>query len=230
MYIPNPNKNLIINVYNCNWYRIPIKTHIITKDDNIFDVVDKYAKNLLQNDDVLFLSEKVVAITQGRSYAIDDIKVSWLAKFLAKYVTKSEYGIGVSIPQTMQLAINEVGYIRIIIAAFIAFITKLFGIKGMFYVIAGDKVRGIDGPTEYTIAPYNTHATLIPKDPDKVSQQISDKYNIGVVIIDANDLGVNVLGASKDIDRNWASLVFADNPLGQTNEQTPLCIVRKCID
>jgi len=49
-----------------------------------------------------------------------------------------------------------------------------------------------------------------------------------VVIIDANDLGVNVLGKSnKNISDDFCQKVFKDNPLGQASEQTPLCIVRK---
>jgi asparagine synthase (glutamine-hydrolysing) len=50
---------------------------------------------------------------------------------------------------------------------------------------------------------------------------------VGVAIIDANDIGVNVLGASKGVDVELIKELFKDNPLGQTTEQTPLCIVRK---
>ena len=52
-----------------------------------------------------------------------------------------------------------------------------------------------------------------------------------VVIIDANDLGVAVLGkSSKDITDDFCKNVFKDNPLGQSAEQTPLCIVRKIVE
>jgi hypothetical protein len=48
------------------------------------------------------------------------------------------------------------------------------------------------------------------------------------VIIDANDLGANVLGrSSKNITDTFCKGVFKDNPLGQASEQTPVCIVRK---
>jgi asparagine synthase (glutamine-hydrolysing) len=47
-----------------------------------------------------------------------------------------------------------------------------------------------------------------------------------VVIIDANDIGIRVEGSSRGVDRSWACGVFADNPLGQSREQTPMAIVR----
>jgi hypothetical protein len=69
---------------------------------------------------------------------------------------KSPYGIGLSIPETMHFAIKEVGVIRILFAAFAAAIlTKIFRIKGVFYVLAGSKAASIDGPTGGTIPPFN---------------------------------------------------------------------------
>jgi hypothetical protein len=46
-------------------------------------------------------------------------------------------------------------------------------------------------------------------------------------VIDANDAGCAVLGASPGIDRRFVQLLFADNPLGQAREQTPICLVRE---
>ena len=48
-----------------------------------------------------------------------------------------------------------------------------------------------------------------------------------VAIIDANDAGCAVLGASPGIDRRFVERLFADNPLGQAREQTPICVVRE---
>ena len=181
-------------------------------------------------NDIIAVSEKVVAITQGRSYDLRKIKPSPLARILAKYVKKSPYGIGVSIPQTMQLAIEEAGAARILIAAFISAITKVVGIKGMFYRIAGRKVAAIDGPVDYAIPPYNKHCSKAPKNPDKVCAEIAGLLGCQTVIIDANDLGVEVLGrSSKKISKKLIKEIFADNPLGQTNEQTPLSIVRRVL-
>ena len=48
-----------------------------------------------------------------------------------------------------------------------------------------------------------------------------------VAVIDANDAGCVVLGASPGLDRQLVVRLFADNPLGQAREQTPVCVVRE---
>jgi asparagine synthase (glutamine-hydrolysing) len=45
-----------------------------------------------------------------------------------------------------------------------------------------------------------------------------------VVIIDANDIGRNVLGSAADRPDVFFEKLFADNPLGQGSEQTPLAV------
>ena len=217
-----------IEVAGKSYSRLPIKTHVITKDDDILDVVERYAKPLLQTGDIFFISERVVAITQGRAYPIKDIKPSWLARILVKFVHKSPYGIGLGSPWTMELAIREAGIFRMLIAALASAITKPFGLRGVFYRVVGKNINAIDGPCSYTLPPFNEYAKLGPKDPDKVARQICERFGHEVVIIDANDLGVNILGKSNTkISDEFCEQVFRDNPLGQTNEQTPLCLVRK---
>ena len=98
----------------------------------------------------------------------------------------------------------------------------------MFYRVCGRRVAAIDGPCDYTLPPYNTYATLGPKKPHQVAKAISASLQgVPVVVIDANDLGVDILGVSgREIDIRWAKAVFAGNPLGQSDEQTPLGLVR----
>lgn len=224
----NSGKSLIIDLAGDKWARLPIKTHVVTKDDNIVEVVKRYAKPHLLNNDILFMSERIVAITQGRAFPIKDIKPSPLAKFLVKFVHKSPYGIGLGSPWTMELAIREAGVSRILTGALASAITKPFGIKGIFYKVVGKNINAIDGPCDYTLPPYNKYAKLGPAEPEKVAMNLKSKINCDVVIIDANDLGAAVLGKSnKDISDVFCKNVFKDNPLGQSAEQTPLCIVRK---
>jgi F420-0:gamma-glutamyl ligase-like protein len=225
---PNPGKNLYIEFDGCKYARFPVKTHIVTKDDDIVVICKKYAGPYLQNNDLLFISERIVAISQGRAFPIQDIKPSLLAKFLVKFVHKSPYGIGLGSPWTMELAIKEAGVLRIIMGALAAAVTKPFGIRGVFYKVVGKHINAIDGPCDYTLPPYNKYAKLGPAEPDKVAKKIKTEINHDVVIIDANDLGVAVLGKSdKNISDVFCKNVFKDNPLGQSSEQTPLCIVRK---
>ena len=227
MLEPNVGKKLEITVEGKTWARFPVKTPVIKKDDDLVKIIKETAGSYLQPDDFIFISEKIVAISQGRAYPIKDIKPSWLANFLVKFVYKSPYGIGLGSPWTMQLAIQEVGSLRILFAALLAAFTKPLGIKGVFYLVSGRTVAAIDGPCSYTLPPYNEYAKLGPAKPHKVANFLSEKLGHQIVIIDANDLGVNVLGkSSRVISDKWAEAIFKDNPLGQTNEQTPVCLVR----
>jgi hypothetical protein len=169
----------------------------------------------------------MVAITQGRSHPMSEIRPGRLARFLVRFVTRPGYGIGLGTPETMQLAIDEVGAPRILLAAAVSGITKPLGIHGLFYRIAGPQAAAIDGPTSYTIPPYNQAATLGPRDPDGAARALAAALDRPVAVIDANDAGCNVLGASPGLDRRLVIRLFADNPLGQSREQTPICVVRR---
>ena len=150
-----------------------------------------------------------------------------MANFLSRFVTKTPIGIGLGSPETMQLAIEEVGLLRILLASFFGFLFKIFNIKGVFYIIAGSKARSIDGAVEYAIPPYNTYVSKGPLKANKVAEKISEELKTPVVIVDANDFGVNILGASQGINKKLITKIIKDNPLGQSNEQTPIGIIRE---
>src|SRR4051794_28912298 len=88
------------------YLRIPIRTHVLTADDHIAAVVDRYAKPVAQPGDVVFISETAVAIMQGRARDWRKIKPSWLARKLSKLVYKSPYGVGLRSPYAMQTALE----------------------------------------------------------------------------------------------------------------------------
>jgi len=225
---PNQGKNLEIEVNQKNWLRLPIKTHVITKNDDLFSIMEKYALPFLKSKDILFISERIIAIMQGRAFPINDIKPSWLANFLVKFVHRSPYGIGLKSPWTMELAIREAGVFRILYAALASMITKPFGVRGVFYKAVGKNINAIDGPCSYTLPPYNNYAKLGPKNPNQVARDLKSKIKNEIIIIDANDIGVAVLGKSDtQITDEFCQQVFRDNPLGQSDEQTPMCIVRQ---
>ncbi len=225
--LPNPSKKLIIQVNGISYARYPIKTHLVVPSDNAADVVVKYAKQHIKPGDIVFISEKMVAITQGRSYPLHQIKASALATWLSRFVIKTPIGIGLGSPQTMQLAIEEVGALRILLAAAIGFLGKLIGIKGLFYIIAGHKARSIDGAVPYAVPPYNTHVSKGPAHASKVCETISQAIGVPVAIVDANDFGVNILGASSGVNKKLIAAIIKDNPLGQGAEQTPIGIIRQ---
>ena len=225
--IQNKGKNLVIEIDGRKFARYPVKTKLITPEDrDISPIVAQYAKPYTQPGDIVFMSEKAVAITQGRAYDIKDIKASWLATFLSRHVTKTPVGIGLGSPETMQLALEEVGVVRILCAACFGALGKLIGIKGLFYVIAGDGARSIDGAVPYAIPPYNNYVSKGPVNANQVAQKIAREIGVAVAIVDANDIGVNILGVSEGVNKKFIALAIKDNPLGQSDEQTPIGIIR----
>lgn len=225
---PNEGKNEIIEVEGVSYRRLPIKTHVITDQDKIEEVAEQYAKGIMEEGDVLFISEKCVACTQKRAIPMEEIHPRPLAKLLCKFVYKSPYGIGLSIPQTMEMALQECGTLKILWAAFWSALGKLFGKRGIFYDIAGAKARSIDGPCDCTIPPYNHYVVLGPKDPDKVSRDIKAHIGFDVCVVDINDIDGVILGVSDEsMSRELYAKILKDNPLGQSGQQTPMGIIRK---
>lgn len=228
-----------ITVNGKAYERYPVKTDLFEKGDNyVKKIADYILQQKLKPKKKWFVavSEKIIAISQGRSYFLWEINPGRWAKILSKLVKKTPSGIGLGSPWTMQLAINEVGLTKILLASAAALLTRPFGVKGVFYHVAGRKVAAIDGPTEYSLYPSNVSAKLAPKDPQQVAEKIHEEVLkgmtsqqkrsfLGVVIIDANDLGQNVLGNSTELDNSLAEKIFSDNPMGQAKEQTPLAIV-----
>lgn len=224
---PNEGRELHASIDGVVYARHPVRTHLVTADDDAVEVASRYVGQLGPDVALVAVSERMVAITQGRSHPMSEIRPGRLARFLVRFVTRPGYGIGLGTPETMQLAIDEVGAPRILLAALVSGLTKPLGIHGLFYRIAGPQAGAIDGPTSYTIPPYNQAATLGPRDPQGAARSLAAALDRPVAIIDANDAGCNVLGASPGLDRRLVIRLFADNPLGQSREQTPICVVRR---
>ncbi len=226
----NAGKALTVEIDGSQYSRIPIRTRVVLPGDDLDAFIREYATDAVQPGDIFFVTEKIVAITQGRSYRLDEITPRKLALFLSQYVTRTPHGIGLGMPETMEMALRECGTIRILAAAAVSAVTKAFGRKGDFYRIAGDKARAIDGPTDGTIPPYNEAVVLGPERPNDVARHI--KQMLGgaaeVAVVDINDLGGNILGSTLDRagDRRLVA-ILKDNPLGQGHESTPLGVVRR---
>ena len=223
-YRVNEGKREFVAYGGVHYACYAIKTSVVTEKDALADIVAQYAQPALERDDVLFISEKMVACTQGRAIPIQQIVPGVWARLLSRFVTRSPYGIGLSMPETMQCAIDECGLLRILLAAFAGMIGRLFGQKGWFYQVAGPDAASVDGPCPNTLPPYNQYAVLGPRHPNGVARAVSRQVGGNLVlIVDANDLGCNVLGASrKGIDQERYRTLLAQNPLGQSAECTPM--------
>ncbi len=225
----NKGKALSIDVDGVAYQRLPIRTRVVMPGDELDDIIREYTAGQLQQGDLLFVTEKIVAITQGRSYQLDEIKPRGLARFLSKYVTRTSYGIGLGMPETMEMALRECGTPRILLAAAVSAVTKAFGRSGDFYRVAGYKARSIDGPTAHTIPPYNTAVVLGPEKPKQVAQHVQSLLDVPVevAVVDINDIGGNILGSTLDrAGEQRLVRILGDNPLGQGHESTPLGVIR----
>jgi len=237
-FSPNRGRHLFARSSRGAVYaRAPVRTRKVEPHDDLEAAVVDAVSALEANGDVhpgdvFAISEKVVAISQGRSRPVEEIEPGPLAEVLSRFVRRTPVGIGLGMPQTMQLALQEVGAPRILLATAASAVTRPFGVRGVFYRVAGARVAAIDGPTAGTLPPYNTHAKLPPAEPDRVAASLSAALSrlaggpVGVAVIDANDIGVAILGASDGVDRDLVLSLLQDNPLGQGHEQTPLALIR----
>lgn len=233
VFKPNKGKQLEIGVEGKTYFRFPIRTALITQKDDIFGLLEKYVRPHLRKGDVIYVSEKALTITQGRIINMNDIRPSRFARFLARrvrnnYGTKDFRGFGHGTPMAMQLFIEEAGYPRVFFAAAVSAVTRPFGLKGAFYWLCGKRAKSIDCPMSFSILEFAHYAKLAPAHPDKVTREIRARFGSEAVILDANYIGAFSLGKStRSISEKFIGELFRDNPLGQSDEMTPFCIVRE---
>ena len=219
--------------------RTPLRSKVLVGGDELLDELRRPLLDLrdrglpLRDGDVLLVSEKALAITQGRSLPVSEVKVTPLARLLSRFVSRVPTGIGIGHPATMQLAIEEAGAPRILLAAAAAAVTRPLRMRGVFYRVAGAGVNAIDGPSHLNLPPYDRYAIKGPEDAGGaaagLARALSAEFGcrVDVAVVDANDLTASVLGASDNIDEAAVLAALADNPLGQTDEATPFGLLRE---
>lgn len=210
--------------------RIPIKVpRLIEFGENLESVLTKFVLPYYQEGDWVALSEKLVSISQNLVRHISSVKVTWLARLIQKGVTKHKNMVAWDNPPKIQLAIEMAGVWRIIPAMFIGAIGKLFGIRGLFWIIAGNRVSEIDGFIYDDMYPYTEWAVLPPPDPQGDCERVERNLGIPNITGDMNFIDVKILGVSKGVglDKKTVRKILLDNPLGQGDKMTPFCIVRR---
>ena len=221
------------------WARLPLRSELLKPGSDIAGAVKRSLDGLARDGvaprdgDVVLVSEKALAISQGRSYPVDEITTTPLARTLSRFVSRLPTGVGLAHPSTMQLALDEAGAPRILLAAAAAAATRPFGKRGVFYRVAGARVNAIDGPSSLNLPPYDRWATKAPLDPQGEAARIAAELRrhtgcrLSVAVIDASDLGAEVFAVAGSAQRADVIAVVADNPLGQSDEQTPFGLVRR---
>ena len=218
-------RNPLITVRGVAYRRIPVRTHIVTQADDIAELADRATRQERRPGDILFASEKVCAVTQGRAIPTSRIRVGLLARLLWRCVRKVPYGVGLRSPYSMQCAIDECGGARILAAAVIGGLTRALGRRGDFYRIAGMQAATIDAAGTSPLQP--DCVILGPREPDAMARRIQQATGLPAAIVDVNDIGGSwVLGSAGVEDPRLIEDILRDNPLGQKDEQTPLGLIR----
>jgi len=225
----NPGKRIDIKVGSKNYIRHAIKTHFVEAGmEQYIDIIKKYVAPLYKDGDILSISENMISLCQGRVITKEELKLGFWARFLSKGTYKSPYGFGIKNPYKMAMAIKIAGLPRVLIAAFCSVITKLLGKRGVFYKVVGHNVANIDGFNELAFTYYSDKGVLAPEAPNEVCKEIKEKLGIDSMIVDANDIGVEILGVSCEVPYDTDELrgMIIDNPAGQSTEMTPLILIR----
>jgi hypothetical protein len=209
--------------------RDPVRTHKVGIGEDLGGVIALYAAERITPATTLCLSQKFVAICNGDVRHISEVTDSWLARLIVRYVTKNDNGdIGYSHPKKMQVAIDEVGYPRMMAAVVGGGIGKfVLRRNGDFYRIAGHHISEIDGFNPDAMPPFDQYAMLPPKHPDAICEELAQRFGCAAYIIDGNNINVEVVGRSTNMPMSDADAreVMLDNPMGQGDELTPVFLI-----
>ena len=225
----NEGKKVEIEVNGITYLRHAIKTRFVKQGESYVDLFKEYVSPIYEEGDLVSSSEKIIALCQNRVVKREDIKIGFWAKFLSKFASHPDTGVGVGETIKMQYAIDTVGLPKVLWASFASAVTKLFGKKGVFYKIVGQEVSGLDGFYDHVWKEYGDIGIQMPENPSGVCNEIKEKLGISMMIVDANDLGQEILGKSSDIELTDEELkeLIKDNPSGQGKELTPIILIRK---
>lgn len=202
---------------------VPIHTRILTDKDDIVEAIAHYAKDIIGPEDIVCVAESVVAITQGHFTRPEELKPTWQARFLCRFVPaegsmSSVYG--------MQAAMELEGKWKVMGAFFMGAIAKLFRKNGVFYQLA--RQASLTDDVTGTMPPFDKHIVYGPKEPNQVAERIVRRTGCyGAVVADVNDLKRSaVLGHSRGMDPKKIARILIDNPFGNDSQMTPIVVIK----
>ena len=209
--------------------RIPVRTRVLMPGDDIAAAIREHAGDQLREGDAVLLSESAVAIMQGRARDWRTIHPGRLARWLSSRVIRTSWGTGLRSPYAMQYAIELTGAWRILLAGGAHLVGRLLGRRGWFYLVAGLNARMMDAEHTMGVAEFHECVIPAPADPPGTVRAVKAALGHDVAIADINDIAPAWVVAStlpRDRERLLARS-FDDNPLGQTDEKTPIGIWRE---
>ena len=193
---------------------VPIHTRILTDKDDIVEAIAHYAKDIIGPEDIVCVAESVVAITQGHFTRPEELKPTWQARFLCRFVPaegsmSSVYG--------MQAAMELEGEWKMLFC---------FRKNGVFYQLA--RQASLTDDVTGTMPPFDKHIVYGPKEPNQVAERIVRRTGCyGAVVADVNDLKRSaVLGHSRGMDPKKIARILIDNPFGNDSQMTPIVVIK----
>jgi len=226
----NEGKSVVLESGGRRYARHAVATHFVQVGESYIELVNRYITPIYQPGDIVSSSEKVIALCQGRIVTEEECKPGFWAKFLSRFVHQTSAGPGMGLPVKMQFAINVCGLGKVLWAAICAGFGKLVGKRGVFYDMLGTEVSGLDGFYGEDIPEYAHMGVRVPEDPDKVCDEIYEKTGVVMMIVDANDLNVELLGRAAQLRERGEEELLAlirDNPAGQDRQLTPFILIRE---
>lgn len=206
--------------------RYAVVTHLVRPGERLVQTLAPYLAGRVAAGDIIAVGEKIVAIAEGRAVLLRAVAPGWLARWLAARVSQRGHGLGLRRAETMEMAIREAGWPRIVLAAAAGAVGRLVGRRGDFYRVAGRRVAAIDGPGPTTIPPYDRYIVLAPCRPERFCTALGRRVGAPVAVVDVNDLGSEVLAVSPGLDPALVQELLRDNPMGQGAQRTPVMVLR----
>ena len=202
---------------------LPIRTRLVSRGDDLIDLIACATAGMLQPGDVVAISETALAIAQGRFIGAEYVRPSSLAYALAR---RAGAMATLSQPESMQLVIDRLGAPAVLGAVAAHVVGRMRGKRGVLYERLGEAVSEIDGYTG-TMPPYEQAIVLGPDDPDAFARACSERLGSGCAVVDVNDLRVaKVLAASAGVARAAVKQALLGNPHGNSDQQTPIVILK----
>ncbi|MBE5787015.1 MAG: F420-0--gamma-glutamyl ligase [Clostridiales bacterium] len=209
--------------------RFAIQTHFVEVGESQTELVKKYVLPLYQEGDMLSFGAKVMAMCTKNVKTREQVKPGFWANFLWRFAGINHTGVGMHEPYKLQLVIDMCGLPRVLLAVVCSAVTKLFGVRGVFYKVCGKGVGGIDGfYFRSSFDRYKELALINPPNPVELCNELEKETGIPVVLMDANDIQQDQLGKCDDFPLTDEEIQDAmkDNPSGQGDELTPLILIR----
>ncbi len=204
--------------------RILAHTPWIKQSEKLAPIIKKALGDHLREAGTVFVAEKVAIVTSGTMVRADTIKVSHFARFASKFVRPIGQDLAQQIPERMQFVINRIGFPRTLLACGAAALTRPFGVRGAFFVIAGGEARDLDGMhgeyLEWLLPP------LKKREAQAIVDKLAKELEVPVAIADVNDRGGHIRAVSAGgLSPEHLLRALRDNPHGHKAESTPIGMI-----